>query len=650
MKTVRLILLFSVTGSVALCQSPTHEQKLYYTCKVWGFVKYHHTRVSNCLAPWDDALIRTLPLIEAAATSGEFNDALDTLIAAAGHMSEATTPSPDTLAPELTRNRDFSWFDDPPLSENIRSKLRHIRDNFRPHPICWVRDSATGGAGWLAFPGDDPMLDGNITTSYPGKATRLAVLFRYWNIMNYFNPNKHILAVPWDSTLYRALRLIADAATPTEFFHSFRKMAAGLDDAHTEGLTTYALTYSSYTPRLVLRYSQGAYIVVKSGYPEIARGDILLSVDGKTTAEWEDSLRPFISAGNPAVFRRFMCQYMLWGPGSSLIRLEYRDSVGRTSTFSTYRYSYADNAWFTGYFPNAELDTVEWRKWDCNVGYVNMGKLQPSSVTAMFDALRETSAIIFDVRNYPNGTANMIADLFSRDSHCFVKFTQPDARYPGAFSWHYSFVGRSGNPLFYKGKVIILCDQQTQSHAEYSCMILQSLPNAVVVGSSTAGADGNVAAFRISNDIRAGYTALGTYYPDGSQTQKIGIVPDSVVYPTAEGIRRGRDEVLEKALEIAGCSIQTGISDVPADAGSIRIYPNPARDEALARHSFDEHQTLSIRLANERGVCVARYRLSACDAGYKTVAISTSALVPGLYFLTLEADGTVESVKFLVVR
>lgn len=43
-------------------------------------------------------------------------------------------------------------------------------------------------------------------------------------------------------------------------------------------------------------------------------------------------------------------------------------------------------------------------------------------------------------------------------------------------------------------------------------------------------------------------SGLGVFYPDGSPTQRIGIVPDVVVSPTIEGIRSGRDEVLEAAL------------------------------------------------------------------------------------------------------
>jgi C-terminal processing protease CtpA/Prc len=45
-------------------------------------------------------------------------------------------------------------------------------------------------------------------------------------------------------------------------------------------------------------------------------------------------------------------------------------------------------------------------------------------------------------------------------------------------------------------------------------------------------------------------SGIGVYYPDGKETQRIGIVPDIVVKPTIKGISEGRDEPLEKALEI----------------------------------------------------------------------------------------------------
>lgn len=45
-------------------------------------------------------------------------------------------------------------------------------------------------------------------------------------------------------------------------------------------------------------------------------------------------------------------------------------------------------------------------------------------------------------------------------------------------------------------------------------------------------------------------TGIGVYYPDGGETQSVGIVPDIEVRLTVDGFREGRDEVLEKAIGI----------------------------------------------------------------------------------------------------
>ena len=63
------------------------------------------------------------------------------------------------------------------------------------------------------------------------------------------------------------------------------------------------------------------------------------------------------------------------------------------------------------------------------------------------------------------------------------------------------------------------------------------------------GADGNVTYISLPGGIRTLFTGLGVYYPDGRPTQRIGIVPDIVVRPTVVGVRAGRDEVLDRALE-----------------------------------------------------------------------------------------------------
>ena len=544
-----------INPDVNLTNDPTYQQKLYYSCKVWGFVKYYHSRVSICQVDWDSVLTASLPVIKNAGSTDEFNDALASMLTAAGPMEIATTPSPDTLPPELKRNLNFGWINDPVFRSDVKVVLDTIRNNFRPHAGCWVEQY--GPHGWLWFPYDDPMIDRNAYTNYPDEFTRLLILFKYWNIINYFNPYNYVLDLPWDSTLFNHALALAEAPDYINFYKTIKKITADANDAHVEGLTwsTAFSLFGYYCPKLILRYTQDSYIVVKSGYEDIAKGDVIVSIDSISADQLEDSLRPYISAGNPSVFRRFMCRYLLRGNSGSQVQIEFTDSLGINHSLSVGRNYYMYDNWFYDYYPNDTLGTIKFRKWNCNVGYVNMGELMPSDVDSMYYNLINTSAIIFDIRNYPNGTAWAIADyLYPARMNC-TRLSLPNTGYPGTYSWFNVFLGYNGNPFSYSGKVIILCDQETQSQAEYSCMILGAMPNSVIIGNQTAGADGNISYFYFSQEFQTGFTSLGVYYPNGDSTQRIGIVPDSLVYITPEGTRQGRDEVLEKALQVAGCLV-----------------------------------------------------------------------------------------------
>jgi C-terminal processing protease CtpA/Prc len=43
---------------------------------------------------------------------------------------------------------------------------------------------------------------------------------------------------------------------------------------------------------------------------------------------------------------------------------------------------------------------------------------------------------------------------------------------------------------------------------------------------------------------------MGVKFGDGCRFQNIGILPDVPVAPTVDGIRAGRDEVLDKGIEV----------------------------------------------------------------------------------------------------
>jgi C-terminal processing protease CtpA/Prc len=100
----------------------------------------------------------------------------------------------------------------------------------------------------------------------------------------------------------------------------------------------------------------------------------------------------------------------------------------------------------------------------------------------------------------------------------------------------------------YSGKVIILVDEVSLSQAEYTAMAFRAAPNAKVIGSTTAGADGNVSAIPLPGNLRSMISGIGVFYPDKKPTQRVGILQDIEVKPTIAGIRDGRDELIEEAI------------------------------------------------------------------------------------------------------
>ncbi len=176
-----------------------------------------------------------------------------------------------------------------------------------------------------------------------------------------------------------------------------------------------------------------------------------------------------------------------------------------------------------------------------------MGIIEKEDLDDMYSSLKLTKSIIFDLRNYPKQTIIPLSYLLLPEHSVYYQFTFPDTSYPGKFYSRKNSTGRK-NPEYYKGNVIVLVDENTQSQAETTTMMFKQHPKAKIIGSNTSGANGDVIMFKIA-DLETRFTGLGAYYPDGRETQRIGIIPDIIVKTTVEGVKSGKDEVLEKALE-----------------------------------------------------------------------------------------------------
>lgn len=199
---------------------------------------------------------------------------------------------------------------------------------------------------------------------------------------------------------------------------------------------------------------------------------------------------------------------------------------------------------------------------DGRIGYIAPRTLQEGDLEQLMDTFAHTDGLVVDLRQYPSvAITYLLAEYLNPAPTAFAILEIPSLADPGRFfRMTYSSgagtmaqlgLSHSTEPLpRYTGKVVLLMDETSQSQAEFTIMSLRQAPGAVVVGSPSVGADGNAIYIRLPGGCRTRFTTMGVLTPEGEETQRVGVQPDVVCTPTAAGIAAGRDELLEKAVEI----------------------------------------------------------------------------------------------------
>lgn len=513
--------------------------------RAWGLLKYFHPDVTGGAVDWDAALIAAVPGVKAASTKAELNEEILRLVRAAG-------PEP-RLAAGVTADQPetdpaFAWLDDRGIFElSTMQALKTIRRATVPQASRYVRPAP--GVGNPDFSRDAVWTGGVL----PTEADRLLALFRFWNMVQYYFPNRDITDRPWSDVLAEFVPRFVTAADALAYHLAAAELNTRLDDSHGSfSSSTISTHYGANLPGIRTRYIESETVVTRvltnyTGDADVRVGDVITDIAGVAAAEARARIARYIAGSNDGALQRTVDLYVLRTNAANVTIGLTRGGGRRSVTLRTF-----PGAQITGEDTAITSRQRKWQLLDGNIGYVNMGLLLVSDVPTMVGELRDTRAIVFDVRNYPNGTLYLIAQWLNPAARPFVKFTQPDYERPGTFIQSSTLHAGPSSPRqdYYRGRVLVLGDERTQSHAEFTMMALRTAPDVIVLGSPTAGADGNVSQIDLPGGIRTFFSGLGVFYPDGTPTQRVGIVPDIEVRPTINGIRNGVDEVLQRALSL----------------------------------------------------------------------------------------------------
>lgn len=543
-----LLIVFVLLFQVSFSKPITEVEKLAATCKVWGFLKYYHPNVADGSKNWDEQLFQILPQIEKVQTIEEFSKVMEKWIVSLGEIKAYKAVEPAKKKDYFDKNFDLSWLSNKELfSKSLSKKLKFIEENRVQNKQFYIQFTEDDEKGVVEEISNEISYPDFVWTN---KNLRILTLFRYWNYVEYFFPYKYQMDQHWDKTLTEMLPKFVTPKSEVDFHLAMKELIVKLDDSHgffgtkVLYLDFFGIKFVPFETKII----DDKAIVISLKNDSLAKlndiriGDVITKVDGKAVAEILKEKIKYIEGSNtPTVLRN--SNTAVFNGNSKNAEIEYiRD--GKTDLKSINRYVYLD----------MKIKPVKKEKWkvlEDNIGYVNFTSLMHDDIPALIENLKDTKAVIFDNRCYPNGIMSAIAEWINSQSKDFARFTYPDITYPGKFYWSKNFDIGSENPNHYKGKVIVLVDENTQSHAEFTAMSLKTAPDVTIIGSQTAGADGNVCSFQVMKGFYTAFSGIGVFYPNKTETQRIGIVPDIEVKPTILGIQQGRDEILERAVLFA---------------------------------------------------------------------------------------------------
>ncbi|MEW5797567.1 MAG: T9SS type A sorting domain-containing protein [Bacteroidota bacterium] len=634
--------------------------RLYHTAKVWGYMKYFHSEVAKGAYNWDSVLIQTLPDVINASSETQYNTAILSMIKKPG-MTARTFIPPPVIPESLKFNLDLAWINDPIFSSEVKDSLNAIKTWARNRNNYYVQQEPSFANSNPIFPNDKQFYD----TVFPlSQEIRLLSLFRYWNIINYFYPYKNILDRIWDDLLMENIPKFFSATTEASYLRAVLALQHNLNDSH--AFTNAAgsvidtlypnlpVSWGGYYLPVFLNYVEGKTVVMKVLIPGsgIQSGDIVTKINGVDILTIRDGLRSYTAGSNATVIDRNINYRLTRGKQNENVQWDIESSDGAHSVTLTRTLEYA--TWRSQVFQS----TPSWQKitrGGTTLGIVNMEKLVESEIDSMFKDLAATDGIIFDLRNYPQWTNWKFAKHLYPSSFVFSKYTYPDVRYAGTFGWRNEVIG--GTPLFtpYSGKVVILFNEETQSLSEATVMAIEQYKSkdsikAHKIGSQTSGADGNVSNVYLPGKLQVWFTGLGWYYPDYTPTQRIGIKPDMEVKPTIAGIRQGKDEVLDAAIDyIIGPNSVAEENNIPRRFSLFQNYPNPFNPTTIIR--FQIPLNPSFQRGNATKSQGGFVTLKIFDLlGREVETLVNEQKQPGVYEVTWNARDVSSGVYFYQLR
>lgn len=555
-----MLLAFLATAAPALADGfPSETERLVSTSRLWFTVKYFSPALAYRAIDWDQALVNALPKIRAAQTSGEYESAVRSMMhilegGATEHGAGQRLWIHHGLEPET--GTDATPF----YSAFLYRSGDAVEDVSVPMGGFSVKvplsENVSGTAAIPAPPAGSRYSD----AAYPSTELRILAAYKIWGILHYFFAYRDLIDEDWDSLLPQFLPRLIAAKNALEYNLAVAEWLTHAADSFT---TAESLPLKQYfgpaTVGLGVRIVEKYVTVTEVLDPEATKagikiGDIVKKVDGETLVDKFKRESQYVPASTPQRQGMEVVQRLLNGSDGSNAQLTIEDPAGNRKEVALKR-----RTKFAEAVPSQNAGDVV-RVLRGGIGYADLTRLKMAEVNAMFEKFAHAPAIIFDMRGVPADDSFQViaAHLTKEPDTAAAIVTGPVVLTPdlpreetaGASSSYFFLrtIGHRAEKPF-AGKTVMLVDERTIDAGELAGLYLEAAHRTEFVGTPTAGACSVLSNFAVPGGITITFSGEDIRHSNGGKLQRLGLQPNINVAPSLVGIRAGKDEVLEKAVE-----------------------------------------------------------------------------------------------------
>ena len=380
---------------------------------------------------------------------------------------------------------------------------------------------------------------------------RLGNAITAWNVFQHFYPYFDVVKVDWDKVLTETLGSALLDKTADDFFDTLRKMVSKLEDGH--GVVYYQPVKPAGGFPIKAEWIENNVVITASTDPNFRKGDIIKKIDGKTGEKALLDAEEFVS-GAPQLQRYRALNQFGQGPVGSIADIEIVRN-GEIINVKAERKPDTRNLFFNAI---TEFSFPSLKKIEEGIYYINM-RISQKEFNENLEQLSNAKGVIIDWRwdgKYdPNVKSITPIDIVAYLADTVVqsaKWNIPNVIYPDRKEMEFAL---SGWPLppkkpHFKGMAVFIDEPSVVSYGETCMGIVENYKLAETVGEPTAGTNGNVNFINLPGGYRIMWTGMKVLKHDGSQHHLIGIQPSYPVKKTIKAVIEGRDEYVEKAVEV----------------------------------------------------------------------------------------------------